>query len=67
MGRLRQMFHSALKFAVYKLLFPTAYHLGAVRKVRQKAVFVELHGPSNNFGLLQDAIIQKGGYVVQEI
>ncbi len=67
MGRLRQMFHSALKFTVYKLLFPTAYHLGAVRKVRQKAVFVELHGPSNNFGLLQDAIIQKGGYAVQEI
>ena len=39
------------KFLLYKILFPLCYHLGALRKRKEKAVFIELQGLelSSNF------------------
>ena len=45
---------NGIKFLLFKLLFPLCYAIGAMRKRKEKAVFIELQGSalSSNFGEL---------------
>ena len=69
MSRINRGIRKVIKFIIYKLLFPGVYHLGAVRKIKnKKVVFVELQGNkiSDNFWLLKEALEQRGGCILQE-
>lgn len=64
----RIIMRKAIKFIIYKVMFPLVYNLGAIRRIKKKTVFIELQGRelSDNFVLLRDALEDKDGLSIVE-